>query len=217
MTDEGFVRVHPLSPFVRGGLIVPGVLGYLVSQQIDTITAAIAGIDDGGGEGGGRWVLVRVGVLVVVVLGAVVLGLASWWFTRYRLGEDSIEMHTGALFRQHRRVRYDRIRAVDVVRPLPGPSHRPGGGAGGVGRGWRLAPVDRLPAACRGRGRESAPARARGPGRRGLGPAGTRRWRRAHGFGAAGSAAGPGTAGPGDAAPAERAARAGGRLRPAER
>lgn len=118
MTDEGFVRVHPLSPFVRGGLIVLGVLGYLVSQQIDTITAAIAGIDDGGGEGGGRWVLVQAGVLVVVVLGAIVLGLASWWFTRYRLGEDSIEMHTGALFRQHRQVRYDRIQAVDVVRPL---------------------------------------------------------------------------------------------------
>ncbi|KRE37999.1 hypothetical protein ASG73_10445 [Janibacter sp. Soil728] len=119
MTDEGFVRVHPVSPFIRGGLIVLGVVGYYVSQQIDSIAGAIGGLDGGGGQGGGgRWVLLQGGILVLVVLGAVVLGLTSWWFTRYRLGDDSIEMHTGALFRQHRQVRYDRIQAVDIVRPL---------------------------------------------------------------------------------------------------
>lgn len=118
MTDEDFVRVHPVSPFIRGGLVVLGVFGYLLSQQLDTIAGAFAGQGDGPGEGGGRWLLVQAGVVALVVVGALVLGLVSWWFTRYRLGEDSIEMRSGALFRQHRQVRYDRIQAVDIVRPL---------------------------------------------------------------------------------------------------
>src|SRR5699024_1774932 len=58
------------------------------------------------------------GAVALAVLGAVLLGLLSWWFTRYRLGADTLEMHTGAIFRQHREVRYDRIQAVDLVRPL---------------------------------------------------------------------------------------------------
>lgn len=121
---DGFARVHPISPFIRGGLVVLGVLGYLVSQQIDTLAAAFGGGDGGSGRGGpagavpGVATLLQVGAVALVVLGAILLGLVSWWFTRYRIGEDSIEMRTGALFRQHRQVRYDRIQAVDVVRPL---------------------------------------------------------------------------------------------------
>ncbi|MGE9781146.1 PH domain-containing protein [Janibacter sp. G368] len=122
--DEGFVRVHPVSPFIRGGLVVLGVLGYLVSQQVDTLAAAFGGGDDDSGPGGpagavpGVGTLLQAGAVGLVVVGAVLLGLVSWWFTRYRLGDHSIEMRTGVLFRQHRQVRYDRIQAVDLVRPL---------------------------------------------------------------------------------------------------
>lgn len=117
MTEEDFVRVHPLSPFIRGGLIVLGVAGYLISQQIDRIAGALSGLGEGG-EGGGTFPLVQAGVVLLTVVGAVLLGLVSWWFSRYRLGDDSLEMRTGVLFRQHRQVRYDRIQAVDIVRPL---------------------------------------------------------------------------------------------------
>lgn len=118
MTDEDFVRVHPISPFIRGGIVVLGVLGYLVSQQVDRIAGAIGGLDDDGGRGVAGPLLVQAVIVAAIVLGAIVLGLVSWWFTRYRLGGDSIEMRTGVLFRQHRQVRYDRIQAVDIVRPL---------------------------------------------------------------------------------------------------
>ncbi|MCT2293573.1 PH domain-containing protein [Janibacter hoylei] len=110
-----FVRVHPVSPFIRGGLIVLGFLGYVVSQQVDRVAGSLGPDAEGGAFGVG---LVQLGVLALVVLGAIGIGLLSWWFTRYRIGADSIEMRTGAIFRQHRQVRYDRIQAVDVVRPL---------------------------------------------------------------------------------------------------
>lgn len=115
--DDDFVRVHPVSPLIRGGLLVLAALGYVVSQQIERITGAVGRMQDGG-EGGYDFSLVQTGIAAVVVLGAVVLGLLSWWFTRYRLGAESLEMSTGAIFRQHRQVRYDRIQTVDLVRPL---------------------------------------------------------------------------------------------------
>lgn len=113
---DGFVRVHPLSPYVRGGLVVLAVLGYVVSQQVDRVAGLLT--DAPGDAGSIGFGLLQLAGVAVVVLGAVALGLVSWWFTRYRLGEESLEMHTGAVFRQHRQVRYDRIQAVDLVRPL---------------------------------------------------------------------------------------------------
>lgn len=107
--------MHPLSPFVRGGLIAVGVLGYLVSQQVERLTRPDVGEV---GEEIPFSALVQVGAVGLVILGAVGLGLLSWWFTRYRLGPTSLEIRTGWLNRQHRQVRYDRIQAVDLVRPL---------------------------------------------------------------------------------------------------
>lgn len=117
MTPE-FVRVHPLTPFIRGGLVVLAVFGYVVTQQIDRLATAFSDLPDGGEGGGPGFPLVQAGIVGLVVVGAVLLGLLSWWFTRYHLGEESLEMRTGAVFRQHRQVRYDRIQAVDLVRPL---------------------------------------------------------------------------------------------------
>lgn len=117
---EDFVRVHPLTPFIRGGLVVLGVLGYLVSQQVDRIVGAMSDMPNGGEAGGpgGDFPLIQVAVFAVSVLGVILLALLSWWFTRYHLGEESLEMRRGAIFRSHRQVPYNRIQAVDLVRPL---------------------------------------------------------------------------------------------------
>lgn len=115
---EGFTRVHPISPFIRGGLVALAVVGYFVTQQIDAILSTIGDLPDAGHEGVGPHPLLQLGAAALVVVGALVLGLLSWWFTRFRLGEETLEMTTGAIFRQHREVRYDRIQAVDLVRPL---------------------------------------------------------------------------------------------------
>nr|WP_276518836.1 PH domain-containing protein [Micrococcus endophyticus] len=42
----------------------------------------------------------------------------SWWFTRFRIGEDQIELRQGWLFRTRRQMKYDRIQAVDLQHPL---------------------------------------------------------------------------------------------------
>ena len=73
-----FVRVHPVSPFIRGGLVVLGVLGYLVSQQIDTLAAAFGGGDDDSGPGGPAGPLPGVGTLLQAgAVGLVVVASAG--------------------------------------------------------------------------------------------------------------------------------------------
>jgi putative membrane protein len=47
-------------------------------------------------------------------------GYLSWRFTRYRIDDGDLRLETGVLFRRSRRVRLDRLQAVDVVRPLAG-------------------------------------------------------------------------------------------------
>jgi putative membrane protein len=87
------------------------VLAYLVSQQAD---ALFGGRDDPLQGHLGVAALGVVGVLLAVVAGSWV----SWRFSRFRVAADLIELRTGFLFRQHRQVRFDRIQAVDVGRPL---------------------------------------------------------------------------------------------------
>ena len=110
--DDGWQHLHPLSPLLRGGIASVAVLAYVLSQQLDTLFGA-RGEDPTGGHLGWAAVAVLV-VLVLIVAGAWV----SWRFSRYRLGSTLIELRTGVLFRQHRQVRFDRIQAVDVGRPL---------------------------------------------------------------------------------------------------
>jgi putative membrane protein len=109
---DGWQHLHPLSPLLRGGIASVAVLAYILSQQLDTFFGADRE-DPTRGHLGWAAVAVLV-VLVLIVLGAWV----SWRFSRYRLGSTLIELRTGVLFRQHRQVRFDRIQAVDVGRPL---------------------------------------------------------------------------------------------------
>lgn len=128
--DDDFRRVHPLSPLLRGGLIAIGGLGYLISQQFDRIAGAFSPDAPGEWDDAARsgddafldFLLQGPGLLLIAMLSFFVLIVAgaemSWWFTRFRLGPSSLELRTGWLFRQHRQVAYDRIQAVDIVRPL---------------------------------------------------------------------------------------------------
>ncbi len=110
--EEQWAHLHPLSPLLRGGLAFTAVAAYLVSQQLDTLFGA--GGDDPTQGHLGWAALVVLGVLLAIVAGA----WLSWRFSRYRVGSTLIELRTGFIFRQHRQVRFDRIQAVDVGRPL---------------------------------------------------------------------------------------------------
>lgn len=110
--DPPWLHLHPLSPLLRGGLAFAAVVAYVVSQQLDTLFGAKA--DDPTRGHLGWAALVVLAVLLAIIAGS----WLSWRFSRYRLGTTLIELRTGFLFRQHRQVRFDRIQAVDVGRPL---------------------------------------------------------------------------------------------------
>ncbi len=94
-------RLHPLSPLLRGGIFVAAV-GVGVVQQL----------------------VVNHEVTVPLLTVAVALGLGlaygacSWWFTRYRIDRDELRIDSGILVRRSRRIRIERLQAVDVAQPL---------------------------------------------------------------------------------------------------
>ena len=101
IADERFHRLHPLSPLLRSGLFLVAWAGWVINSSRDGIhrrEVALSGL---------------------IALGAgLVLGAGSWWFTRYRVSAEEIRVETGFLFRQSRRIRIERLQAVEVQQPL---------------------------------------------------------------------------------------------------
>lgn len=109
---SGWRRLHPLSPLLRGGFTVIAVGAWLVSNQLDTWLGADSQLPDGAP-------LPWLALAVALALAAVVLSAwLSWRVSRFRIGATTLEVRTGLVLRQHRQVRYDRIQAVDLRRPL---------------------------------------------------------------------------------------------------
>ena len=118
LADGQWHRMHPLTPVVRSWRVLIVVLVFVVQGWGDNIAR---------GEGipqlhrpdvAGR-VLAGGGAIVVAVL-AIGIGyvVLSWRTTRFRVADEALELHSGILFRQHRRARLDRIQTVDVVQPF---------------------------------------------------------------------------------------------------
>ena len=126
-------RLHPLSPLLRGGVVLLAILGYAASQLFDTFLSSfglggfVSG-DDGSSieePGGGDPFEQAVAhpllalVVLVVFLGLIALvNWVSWRFSRFRVGGGQVELRQGVLFRQHRQVRLERVQAVELSRPL---------------------------------------------------------------------------------------------------
>ncbi|MGI8434501.1 MAG: PH domain-containing protein [Nocardioidaceae bacterium] len=96
-----FHRLHPLSPILRGGLFLVVWLGWVarnLSDGFDAIEFAWTGL--------------------ATLAAGLVFGLGSWWFTSYRVSASELRVDTGVLVRRSRRIRIDRLQAVDVRQPL---------------------------------------------------------------------------------------------------
>jgi putative membrane protein len=94
-------RVHPLTPLLRSGLVVLAVGSWLLRNLLE-------------GQSERRALL----VVPVALVGALLLGLASWWFTRFRISPEELRIDSGVLVRRQRRVRIERIQAVEIEQPL---------------------------------------------------------------------------------------------------
>lgn len=94
--------LHPLSPLIRASRVV--IVAVIAAvQQIEAVFGAP---------------FVALGFFGAGVIVAGIYGWISYRWTGFRATSEQIELKTGLLFRQHRRIPLDRIEAIDVARPL---------------------------------------------------------------------------------------------------
>ena len=110
-------RLHPISPFLRGGVMVLAVGGYFISQRFEDLVGIRYGPAAPEDPTFGNFWLALIAFLGLVAL-VVAYGWLSWRVARFRIGDRTLEYRWGLLFKQHRQVRYDRIQSVDISRPL---------------------------------------------------------------------------------------------------
>ena len=96
---DGWQRLHPLSPVVRGGraTIAIAILLLPIAFGIDKLSNATP----------------QLVITAVLVLG----GFVSWIVTRWRIEDDDLRIETGLLRRQSLRFPLAQVQAIDVVRP----------------------------------------------------------------------------------------------------
>ena len=125
---ETWRRLHPLSPVVRFGRVLIGVLGI-----------AVASIAEQPGVRHDRGlpisVIVYVGLLVLGGIG----GVISWLVTRWRIADGNLQIETGFIRRGQKAIEIDRFTAVSNIKTsefgaLVVPHIQPGG----------IVPIDRI-------------------------------------------------------------------------
>ncbi len=101
--DDGWCRLHPLTPVARIGKIVPALVLLFVVSSIHSKA------ENGSAE---------TAYLVIFTLASVVYGYVHWMVTRWRFEGDTLRIETGLIRKDSRRLPLARIQAVDIVRPL---------------------------------------------------------------------------------------------------
>ncbi len=101
-------RPHPLTPFVRGWIVL---LAVVVSAGRDYLPI--------GHEARPlpplQFILAAVGV---IALASGVAGFLSWRFTRFVIDAEMLRLDTGVIFRRSQRVAFDKVQSIDVVQPF---------------------------------------------------------------------------------------------------
>ena len=123
--DDGWHRLHPLSPLVRAG------------RTLIAILVVFAGTLAPGGRGGPRGLVGQLGFGGILL----VVGVVSWLVTRWRVEDGDLRIETGLVRRSSQRFPLSQIQAIDVVRPAVARAFglaelrlRMGGSTGGSGR-----------------------------------------------------------------------------------
>ncbi|WP_326563240.1 PH domain-containing protein [Micromonospora sp. NBC_01796] len=93
--------MHPLSPLLHGANSLVVIVAALSWQTL--------------GRVGLGW---YAGMVTVLLLGAVVLSLVSWYNTGYHVVGRELRIHEGLLWRRTRAIPLERLQSVEVVRPL---------------------------------------------------------------------------------------------------
>jgi len=97
-TGDGWQRLHPLSPIVRGGRLTIGLVIVLAPIAFGRrLSDAYP----------------QFGLAAV----AVALGFVSWLVTRWRIDGDDLRIETGLLRRRSLRFPLSQVQAIDIVQP----------------------------------------------------------------------------------------------------
>lgn len=131
---EGWRRLHPLSPLLRGGIALIIIIGVVIANFRDRFvelffTDRVLGENAGSNNTGDIVALfeflaeegllfVVLGSIAGVLLIIVLIAWFSWRFSTYRITAEAVESRNGVLFRNHRRAPLERIQSVNLQRSL---------------------------------------------------------------------------------------------------
>nr|WP_243848825.1 PH domain-containing protein [Lysinibacter cavernae] len=131
--DGEWHRLHPATPFLRGGLALVIVLGIIIANARDWIVSLVVGGGNEWDEFGasdtsrfppfirdivetfGIWVVASV-VVVLVIAAIIGFSYLSWRRHSYRITHEAVEVRSGIVFRTSRQARLDRVQGVNVNR-----------------------------------------------------------------------------------------------------
>ncbi len=99
-TERTFHRLSPLTPVVRGAIVVVAVA---FTTWDDLLTGRV-----------GTFAL----VMLAVLFAGAVYGFLSWLRTRYWIDDRELRIDTGVVYHQSRRIRIDRLQGVDIRQPF---------------------------------------------------------------------------------------------------
>lgn len=122
-TEPDWERLSPLSPLLRGGVVLIAVGGWALSQLMNRIYQSV-GVENVPGEAGPdfdkvkQFPLIALGILAAVLVVVIGGSWLVWRFTRFRVTPTHVELRHGLIFRQQRQVPLERIQAVEMRRPL---------------------------------------------------------------------------------------------------
>ncbi|WGH90078.1 PH domain-containing protein [Auritidibacter ignavus] len=106
-------RMHPLTPIASAGSIILVVFFFIIVNlglQMLTFLQAVGDMEGG--------VFIILGIIVLAIAALIIFPYLSWRFHKFRITDDAVERVKGWLFVSRRRMRLDRIQAVEIRRPL---------------------------------------------------------------------------------------------------
>lgn len=128
LRDGRWYRLHPLTPVLQGGLVVAGVVGFVVAALWETIILRailmVAGVEDDEIATTDSlsnlidWAVSFGAIVALAGLGGIAAIWLQWRAHTVRMDDDVIEVRKGVIFRSSRRARRDRVNTIGVRRPL---------------------------------------------------------------------------------------------------
>jgi len=112
--DAPWQRLHPLTPWLRGWVVIVALVGYTINtvqnyyqQAMELETSELE-----------QAILYIILAIIGVFLLVVAYNFIWWRMARFRITADAVESSTGILFRRNRSLRLDQLEAVDIVHPV---------------------------------------------------------------------------------------------------